>query len=237
MAEIFFVLVIGLAVVTSISWLVDGYKKELKNRQKQKDLAPLLGVTLPNKKDKKDEQLDCQIERCSLDCCVCCRARGSGYPCLNSRAECYLVSASAWAGFSFTRPTILESRQIVMSEKRYKVPIPVRPEDLYASREKVEPAGAFVVSGGVVDEVRLSAVVYRNVMSRKSLTVHHLQRRLNELGFTSAYLDKDGWFDEGTKSAIRLFQEANGLPPTGMVDADTMTKIFDGDPNVLVVLD
>jgi peptidoglycan hydrolase-like protein with peptidoglycan-binding domain len=124
-----------------------------------------------------------------------------------------------------------------MSEKRYKVPIPVRPEDLYASREKVEPAGAFVVSGGVVDEVRLSAVVYRNVMSRKSLTVHHLQRRLNELGFTSAYLDKDGWFDEGTKSAIRLFQEANDLPPTGMVDADTMTKIFDGDPNVLVVLD
>jgi hypothetical protein len=55
MAEIVFVLVIGLAVVTSVSWLVDGYKKELKNRQKQKDLAPLLGVTLPNKKDKKDE--------------------------------------------------------------------------------------------------------------------------------------------------------------------------------------
>ena len=55
MAEIIFFLVIGLAVVTSISWLVDGYKKELNNRQKQKDLAPLLGVTLPNKKDKKDE--------------------------------------------------------------------------------------------------------------------------------------------------------------------------------------
>jgi len=124
-----------------------------------------------------------------------------------------------------------------MSDKRYKVPIPVKPEDLYAVREKVKPAGAFVVGGGVVDEVRLSAVVYRNLMSRKSLTIHHLQRRLNELGFTSAYLDKDGWFDEGTKSAIRLFQEANGLAPTGMVDADTITKIFDGDPNVVVVLD
>lgn len=124
-----------------------------------------------------------------------------------------------------------------MSEKRYKVPIPVRPEDLYASREKVKPAGAFVVSGGVVDEVKLSAVIYRNVLSRKSLTIHHIQRRLNELGFTSAYLDKDGWFDEGTKSAVLLFQEANELPATGMVDAETMTKIFDGDPNVSVVLD
>ena len=124
-----------------------------------------------------------------------------------------------------------------MNEKRYKVPIPVKPEDLYAAREKVKPAGAFVVSGGVVDEVRLSAAIYRNVLSRKSLTIHHLQRRLNELGFTSAYLDKDGWFDEGTKSAILLFQEANELPATGMVDAETMTKIFDGDPNVKVVLD
>jgi peptidoglycan hydrolase-like protein with peptidoglycan-binding domain len=124
-----------------------------------------------------------------------------------------------------------------MTEKRYKVPIPVKPEELYAVRETIKPAGAFVVSGGVVDEVRLSAVVYRNALSRKSLTIHHLQRRLNELGFTSAYLDKDGWFDEGTKSAILLFQEANEIPPTGMVDADTFTKIFDGDPNVSVIID
>ena len=53
MAELLFVLVIGLAIVTSIAWLVDGYKKELK--QKQNDVAPLLGVVLPNKKDKNDE--------------------------------------------------------------------------------------------------------------------------------------------------------------------------------------
>lgn len=55
MGEVFFVLVIGLAVVASITWLLDGYKKELKNKQKQRNVAPMLGVVLPNKKDKKDE--------------------------------------------------------------------------------------------------------------------------------------------------------------------------------------
>lgn len=55
MGELLFVLVIGLAVVASVTWLVDGYKKELRDRQNQRDVSPLLGVVLPNKKDKKDE--------------------------------------------------------------------------------------------------------------------------------------------------------------------------------------
>jgi hypothetical protein len=55
MGELLFVLVIGLAVVASVTWLVDGYKKELRDRQNQRDVSPMLGVVLPNKKDKKDE--------------------------------------------------------------------------------------------------------------------------------------------------------------------------------------
>jgi len=55
MGEVFFVLVIGLAVVASITWLLDGYKKELRDQQNKRDVSPMLGVVLPNKKDKKDE--------------------------------------------------------------------------------------------------------------------------------------------------------------------------------------
>jgi hypothetical protein len=55
MGEVFFVLVIGLAVVGSITWLLDGYKKELRDQQNKRDVSPMLGVVLPNKKDKKDE--------------------------------------------------------------------------------------------------------------------------------------------------------------------------------------
>jgi hypothetical protein len=44
MGELLFVLVIGLAVVASVTWLVDGYKKELRDRQNQRDVSPLLGV-------------------------------------------------------------------------------------------------------------------------------------------------------------------------------------------------
>lgn len=49
-----------------------------------------------------------------------------------------------------------------------------------------------VVSGDDVDLVRLSMCVYKNKHARKSLSVHHLQRRLTELGHPSAASDNDG---------------------------------------------
>ena len=92
------------------------------------------------------------------------------------------------------------------------------------------------VSGNDKDDVFLSNCVYKNVYARKSLTVHHVQRRLTDLGYKEAYADKDGWLGDLTKLAITNFQKDKGLNATGTMDADTFTKLFEGDDNVNVVL-
>lgn len=91
-----------------------------------------------------------------------------------------------------------------------------------------------VVSGGDKDEVRLSAIVFENVRAKKSLSVHHLQRRLNEWGFSIAYTDRDGWYGVPTREGINQFQEAQGLP-VGELDMITLKAIFEGDTNVRVM--
>lgn len=95
---------------------------------------------------------------------------------------------------------------------------------------------ANIASGKAADDVYLANCIYKNKFARKSLTVHHLQRRLNELGYKDAYSDKDGWLGDLTRLAIESFQKDRGLKVTGDVDADTFTKIFEGDPHVIVNL-
>ena len=117
-----------------------------------------------------------------------------------------------------------------------KVSVPV-PVDIDTVKEALpEPAGPAVVGNGEVDEVFLSSCVYRNIHSQKSLTVYHLQRRLSELGFSEADLDKQGFFGGATKLAVRNFQASKNLDVTGVVDAVTFKTIFKGDPNVKVIL-
>jgi hypothetical protein len=99
-----------------------------------------------------------------------------------------------------------------------------------------KPKATQAVSGNAVDEVLLANCIYKNIYARKSLSVHHLQRRLIELGFKDADADKDGWLGDETVAAIKKFQASKGLDVTGSVDATTLTKIFEGDHNVQVVL-
>jgi hypothetical protein len=94
---------------------------------------------------------------------------------------------------------------------------------------------AHVVGLGDKDEVVLAQCVYKNVYARKSLTVHHLQRRLAELGYGDASADLDGWYGDLTKESVRQYQGDNNLEATGVMNADTLKRIFNGDPNVLVV--
>lgn len=94
-----------------------------------------------------------------------------------------------------------------------------------------------VVSGGAVDPVRLSKCVYKNMRSKRSLTVHHLQRRLKEWGFHEAYLDKDGFFGDHTLEAVNEFRSARGIESSLPMDAQTFSAIFEGDTNVTVVID
>jgi hypothetical protein len=112
------------------------------------------------------------------------------------------------------------------------VPEPVHVEEPKAHKPKADQS----VSGNGVDEVLLANCIYKNVYARKSLSVHHLQRRLIELGFKDADADKDGWLGDETVAAIKKFQVSKGLEETGSVDATTLTKIFEGDHNVKVVL-
>ena len=98
------------------------------------------------------------------------------------------------------------------------------------------PTEKHVIGTGDADDVYLAKCVYKNIYERKSLTIHHLQRRLEELGYNDVVGDKDGWLGELTMIAIEKFQQDKGLASTGTVDADTFKKIFEGDSNVNVVI-
>lgn len=113
--------------------------------------------------------------------------------------------------------------------------IPAQPEQPVVVEPVAQPVAGIAVSGNDVDEVYLAKCVYKNKFERKSLTIHHLQRRLDELGYPDAGSDKDGYLGDLTQLAIEKFQEANGLP-VGKIDAATFEKIFQGDPHVRVNL-
>ena len=109
----------------------------------------------------------------------------------------------------------------------------------------VPPVASAVVGRGARDAVHLKACVFKNRFVRKSLSCHHVQRRLLELsklprysglGLDSAYADIDGWYGDLTKNSVAAFQKKNRLPGDGLMNAETLTKLFNGDDNVMVVL-
>ena len=116
-------------------------------------------------------------------------------------------------------------------ENKYAEPIKVDLEAYIASLP--QPAGPEVVGLGVTDPIYLSQMIYKNEKARRSLSVHHLQRRLKELGLKIE--DRDGWFGDSTKKAIFDFQRANGLTETGKPEAEHMALLFQNDPNVTLL--
>jgi len=126
----------------------------------------------------------------------------------------------------------VEPEQVIADEP---MPEPM-PEPVAIEETKVTYQPSQAVSGEDVDDVLLANCIYKNVYARKSLTVHHLQRRLIELGYKDADADKDGWLGDETVASIKEFQADKGMDVTGSVDADTFIKIFEGDVHVRVVL-
>ena len=104
------------------------------------------------------------------------------------------------------------------------------------SAQTPPPTKPHVISTDDTDRVFLSQCIYKSKVSRKSLTVHHLQRRLKEWGFKDAFSDKDGYYADKTKKSVAEFQAFAGLEVTGLVNAETFTRIFEGDTNVTIVL-
>jgi hypothetical protein len=116
-------------------------------------------------------------------------------------------------------------------------PAPVEPEPTPEPTPvevpQPEPVVAHAAVTGDVDEVYLSKCVYENKFERKSLTIHHLQRRLEELGYKDVVGDRDGWLGELTMLSVNQFQKDKGLDVTDKsVDEVTFISIFAGDPNV-----
>jgi hypothetical protein len=129
-------------------------------------------------------------------------------------------------------PVMVEEPKPVVVEEPKPEPVPeVKPAPVVA-----KPTGNHVVGKGDADDVYLAKCVYKNMYERKSLTIHHLQRRLEELGYNDVVGDKDGWLGELTMMSVEKFQKDKGLAATGKIDADTFRKIFEGDSNVNVVL-
>lgn len=97
----------------------------------------------------------------------------------------------------------------------------------------------FVVSDADTDEVFASAIIVENRVSQKSLSVLHLQRTLTEQGYDIADGDPAGYYGPHTIEAVRLWREDGGVEnPTGVdLTHKELTAIFDGDPNVTLVLD
>jgi hypothetical protein len=82
------------------------------------------------------------------------------------------------------------------------------------------------IMGRGPDPVRVST----GLGSGKSLTTHHIQRRLIERGFPSVYEDRDGFWREGTQSALNAFADVQGLSEAS--HRQILESLFENDDNV-----
>jgi peptidoglycan hydrolase-like protein with peptidoglycan-binding domain len=129
----------------------------------------------------------------------------------------------------------LEAKAVEITEPEAAVVEPVVEEP--KPKPRTTAVATHVVSGKDKDDVFLKQAVFKNPRARKSLTVHHLQRRLAELGYSDAAADRDGWYGDLTKLAVQAYQKDNRIEPTGLMNAKTLEGIFNGDPNVRVNTD
>ncbi|UDL15832.1 hypothetical protein QEH42_gp126 [Microbacterium phage Pumpernickel] len=120
---------------------------------------------------------------------------------------------------------------------------PKEPKQTRAKSAGAKPATAPVAPYAVVGSDPTDSVAYSAAKppsrngSRKSLTVHHLQRRLKELGHTDAYADRDGAYGTLTEASVKAWQEEQGYEATGLLTREQFAEVFDGDVNVTVVQD
>lgn len=109
------------------------------------------------------------------------------------------------------------------------------PKPVVKKSSSSAPASEYaVVSNEDKDVVSVAKAIYKNIYQKKSLTVHHIQRRLNEWGYKEAFLDKDGFYGDLTKGAMEKFQSDKNLNVTGLADYETLVALFENDSNVVV---
>jgi murein L,D-transpeptidase YcbB/YkuD len=86
------------------------------------------------------------------------------------------------------------------------------------------PPGAVVggVAGGVVGHEAAKPEGH-SAMSSSSATVRSAQQALTDRGYDATPID--GQFGAKTEDAVRRFQNANGIPPTGRLDSTTLSAL------------
>jgi peptidoglycan hydrolase-like protein with peptidoglycan-binding domain len=94
------------------------------------------------------------------------------------------------------------------------------------------PIGAIVIAAGLLFSpagsiAHATAAASTTIVAQTgdhSATVTAIQRSLMSAGIAVAG-GADGWYGPGTAAAVSQFQQANGLPATGVVDTDTATLL------------
>jgi hypothetical protein len=121
----------------------------------------------------------------------------------------------------------------------HPAPVEAAPEKPAKQTRKPKPREPYAVVGhGDTDEVLYSrAVPLERAKTHKSLTIHHLQRRLTELGYPEAGADLDGRWGALTGRAVTDWQTASGYEATGELTPEQFLEIFSEDINVTAVLD
>lgn len=107
--------------------------------------------------------------------------------------------------------------------------IAVESPDVPVASESAPKSAYAVVGKGVQDPVLASV----GAGSNKSLTVHHIQRRLAERGYGEVYRDRDGFWRDGTSAALEEFTEKHGL--AGKSHVEVLRALFENDDNVEIV--
>ncbi len=109
------------------------------------------------------------------------------------------------------------------------------------AKKKAAPGPVKSPSGAVIGKADTDEVLASRLGSdaRKSLSIYHLQRRLRDLGYSEAAAEfeiEPGKNGALTRNSVSKWQEDNDFP-VGALTHGQIRALFDGDPNVTVVLD
>lgn len=102
------------------------------------------------------------------------------------------------------------------------------------SSTKKVAKGTHTVTTGLRDELIPSHVVVKNIFRKKSLTVHHIQRILIELGYTEADIDPDGFYGDGTIEAVKKWQAHTKNEITGIITEPQLRTLIEFDDSTFI---
>lgn len=126
-------------------------------------------------------------------------------------------------------PSLMEWQGRTVVSAAYEITAAAFPELLEESNMKVtdptEKIDSDVSSALVSSAPEDDTTAYETLQERdQGEEVLKMQSRLDELGYLE--LAYDGYYGEHTVQCVKDFQRVNGLPETGVADADTLRRLY-----------